>query len=218
MAGASQAGSGRADVEGRSARKRRAIIEAATTMFLRNGYAGTSMDEVAAKAAVSKQTVYKHFTDKQGLFTEIILSTIDEGAEPFFDEVGALEDTEDFDRDLTELGRRLITIVMQPRLLQLLRLVTAEAGRFPELGHAFYDRGPGRTVAVLASLFQRLAANGLLRVDDPLIAAGHFNWLVVSIPMNKVILSGDYEEFNSAELQRFADAGVRAFLDGYRWH
>ena len=43
--------------------KRAAILEAATTTFLRNGYRGTSMDEVAAVARVSKQTVYKHFAD-----------------------------------------------------------------------------------------------------------------------------------------------------------
>src|SRR5437868_81719 len=54
---------------GRSARKRRAIMEAATTLFLRNGYQGTSMDDIAAAAAVSKQTVYKNFGDKGRLFT-----------------------------------------------------------------------------------------------------------------------------------------------------
>ncbi|WP_030040457.1 TetR/AcrR family transcriptional regulator, partial [Streptomyces resistomycificus] len=55
--------------EGRSARKRQAILEAATEVFLNKGYLGTSMDEVAALASVSKQTVYKNFTDKQRLFT-----------------------------------------------------------------------------------------------------------------------------------------------------
>src|SRR5580700_10175835 len=59
--------------EGRSARKRRAIMDAATTLFLRNGYQGTSMDEIAALAAVSKQTVYKNFADKQQLFSHIVL-------------------------------------------------------------------------------------------------------------------------------------------------
>ena len=57
-----------------STRKRRAIIEAATTAFLRNGYLGTSMDEIAALAGVSKQTVYKHFADKERLFSEIVVS------------------------------------------------------------------------------------------------------------------------------------------------
>ena len=59
----------------RSARKRRAILDAATTTFLSKGYLGTSMDEIAALAQVSKQTVYKHFADKQSLFTEIVTGT-----------------------------------------------------------------------------------------------------------------------------------------------
>jgi AcrR family transcriptional regulator len=55
--------------QGRSARKRSAILEAATTVFLDNGYLGTSMDEIAALARVSKQTVYKHFADKERLLS-----------------------------------------------------------------------------------------------------------------------------------------------------
>ena len=58
---------------GRSAKKRQAIIRAATALFLRDGYRGTSMDQVAAAAAVSKQTVYKHFEDKEQLFRDIVL-------------------------------------------------------------------------------------------------------------------------------------------------
>ena len=58
---------------GRSARKRQAIMEAATALFLRDGYRNTSMDQVAADAAVSKQTVYKQFADKEQLFRDIVL-------------------------------------------------------------------------------------------------------------------------------------------------
>jgi hypothetical protein len=64
---------------------------------------------------------------------------------------------------------------MQPQVLQLRRLVIGEAGRFPELGRTYYERGPERTVAALASWFQQLAERGRLRLDDPLIAANHFN-------------------------------------------
>ncbi|MBV8085816.1 MAG: helix-turn-helix transcriptional regulator, partial [Chloroflexi bacterium] len=56
----------------RTERKRRAIVEAATTLFLRHGYAGTSMDQVAALAGVSKQTVYKQFADKERLFQAVV--------------------------------------------------------------------------------------------------------------------------------------------------
>jgi len=53
---------------GRSARKREAILQAATELFLIHEYAGTSMEDIAVAAAVSKQTVYKHFSDKQTCF------------------------------------------------------------------------------------------------------------------------------------------------------
>ena len=56
----------------RSARKRQAILDAATDVFLRDGYLGTNMDEIAALSEVSKQTVYKHFASKEALFIEIV--------------------------------------------------------------------------------------------------------------------------------------------------
>jgi len=201
--------------EGRSARKRRAILAAGTTLFLRNGYSGTSMDEIAALAGVSKQTVYKHFADKERLFSEIVTGTVDEVAGPVHDEVLELQDSGDLEADLRGLARRLLARVMQPRILQLRRLVIGEAGRFPELGRAFYEQGPGRTIAALATAFERLADRGVLQPDDPLLAAAHFNWLVMSIPLNRAMLLGEDEPSASAELNRYADAGVRAFLAAY---
>jgi TetR/AcrR family transcriptional regulator, mexJK operon transcriptional repressor len=203
------------DDERRSTRKRRAILEAATTVFLRNGYLGTSMDEIAALAAVSKQTVYKHFADKERLFSEIVVSTVNEASEPTHNEVLNLRDSGDVEADLRDLARRLVARVMQPRLLQLRRLVIGEASRFPELGQAFYEQGPGRTVAALATAFERLAERGVLQVDDPPLAAAHFNWLIMSIPLNQAMLSGHDEPPAPADLDRYVDSGVRVFLAAY---
>ena len=161
------------DEEHRSARKRRAILEAATSLFLRQGYLGTSMDEIAALAAVSKQTVYKHFADKGHLFSEIVTSTVNEASDTVYEEVRNLQDSGDLEADLRDLARRQLALVMQPRILQLRRLVIGESGRFPELGRTFYDRGPGRTIEALSATFERLAKRGLLRLDDPLLAATH---------------------------------------------
>jgi AcrR family transcriptional regulator len=204
--------------ERRSARKRRAILEAATAVFLRNGYLGTSMDEIAALAAVSKQTVYKQFADKERLFSEIVTATCDEIADPNVDEVLKLKDTGDVERDLRDFARRQLRAVMQPRLLQLRRLVIGEGGRFPQLGRLFYERGPGRTIDALATMFERLAARDVLELDDPRLAAAHFNWLVMSIPLNQAMLLGEDKPATPAELKRYADAGVRAFLAAYRKH
>lgn len=201
---------------GRSARARQAILDAATTVFLEKGYKGTSMDEVAAVAAVSKQTVYKNFTDKRSLFTEIIHRGLDRIDDLFSDVAGSLAVTEDLEGDLTALARQFVANLTQPRLLQLRRLVIAEADRFPELGRSYYERGPEHVHALLAASFSKLADRELLTLDDPTLAANHFTWLITSIPVNRVMFCGSGEHFTQAELDRFADEAVRVFLAAYR--
>ena len=199
----------------RTARKRQAILDAATTLFLREGYLATSMDQIAAGASVSKQTVYKQFTDKRSLFREIVTGTVAEVIDPVAEQVAGLRDCTDLAADLQGLARALLARVIQPRVMQLRRLVISEAGRFPELGRLFYDGGPGRTIDALAAAFESLAARGALRLQDPQLAAEHFNWLVMSIPVNRVMLCGDAELPGQADLDRYADAGTRAFLAAY---
>src|SRR3954454_6285722 len=201
--------------ETRSTRKRSAILGAATEVFLRNGYVGTSMDEIAARAGVSKQTVYKHFADKQRLFTEIVTATVTAASDPVFAEVSDLKDSGDVEADLRDLARRQLAKVMQPQLLHLRRLVIGEAARFPDLGRAFHEQGPERTIAALAAAFKGLAERGALQLDDPQLAAAHFNWLIMSIPLNQAMLLGQDEPPDPAELDRYADAGVRVFLAAY---
>jgi TetR/AcrR family transcriptional repressor of mexJK operon len=202
--------------EGRSARKRQAILSAARTVFLRKGYAGTSMDEVAALAAVSKQTVYKNFVDKERLFTDIIAGDITEAEARSQAIIDALPDSEDVEKDLREIARELVTTVMRPQLVRLRRIIIGEADRFPDLARAWYERGPERGYTTMADRFQALARRGLLRVDDPLLAAQHFHWLVLSVPMNQAMFRAGDEEFPASELERYADEGVRVFLAAYR--
>jgi len=101
-----------ADGERRSTRKRRAILDAATKAFLRGGYRGTSMDEIAAAAGVSKQTVYKRFADKERLFCEIVITTVKEASDPVYEEVRDLQDSVDIDAALRDLARRPLALVI----------------------------------------------------------------------------------------------------------
>jgi TetR/AcrR family transcriptional repressor of mexJK operon len=201
--------------ESRSERKHRQILEAATGLFLAHGYLGTSMDEVAARAGVSKQTVYKHFEGKEKLFEEIVTTTVDEAGDPVQEEVARLGESDDLEADLREIARRQLAVVVQPRIMQLRRLVIGEAERFPELGRAFYERGAGRSVTALAAAFEALAARGMLTIEDPTVAASHFNWLVMAHPVTRAMFLGDEGIPPRAELDRYADAGTRAFLAAY---
>lgn len=200
--------------EGRTARKRRAIIDAATALFLSQGYDGTSMDQVAARAAVSKQTVYKQFADKERLFADVVLG-ITGTVDSFIETVGqTLGRSEHLDRDLRNLACTYVRTVMQPAVLQLRRLLIGQASRFPELGRTYYERAPQRVIAAIAACFEQLMARGLLRGGDPLLAAQHYAFLVLSIPLDRALICGD-NEFSDAQLKRLAEAGAEAFLHAY---
>ncbi|MGN9843108.1 TetR/AcrR family transcriptional regulator [Nonomuraea sp. H19] len=202
--------------DGRTARKRRQILEAALPVFLRNGYVGTSMDEVAALASVSKQTVYKHFTDKEQLFTSIILDTtghVDGLAKMI---TAALDDSgADLEKDLGKLARQFLGALMQPELLRLRRLVIAEADRFPDLGRTWYEQGFERGLTTLATAFERLSGRGLLRLDDPRLAAEHFVGLLLWIPVNKAMFWGGADHYTQADLDHLSEAAVAVFLRAY---
>jgi len=203
--------------EPRPARKRRAIIKAATTLFLQQGYQGTSMEQVAGLAAVSKQTVYQHFADKYQLCRAIVLDvagTVDS----FVAALAVLQETEELEQDLGELARWYIRSVTQPRVLQLRRLVIAEAMRFPELGRTYYEHVPQRSIDALAACLQRLAERGLLQIEEPPLAACHFAYLVLSIPLDRAMVCGEDESFTPAELDHFADTAVHVFLAAYGKH
>lgn len=201
--------------QGRSARKRRAILDAATEVFLQKGYLATNMDEIAALAAVSKQTVYKNFPGKETLFVEIVSSVTNRASDRVHNEMPDLAEGEDIADYLRRYAYRQLAIVLTPRVMQLRRLVIGEVGRFPELARALFEGGPRRAMAAIAVLFERLAARGLLAIDDPAVAASQFNWLIMGEPLNRAMLLGDEAIAKPAELRRHAAAGVRVFLASY---
>jgi TetR/AcrR family transcriptional regulator, mexJK operon transcriptional repressor len=204
-----------AEGENRSARKRRAIVDAATEVFLKTGYLGTNMDEIAALSSVSKQTVYKHFASKEALFVEIVSSMTTGAGDAVHNDVAKLGRDEDLADYLVEYALRQLTVVLTPRIMQLRRLVIGEVTRFPELARVLYERGPARAIAMLATVFQELAERGLLQLDAPQVAADQFNWLIMSSPLNQAMLLGDDAIPSAAELRRNAQAGVRVFLAAY---
>jgi TetR/AcrR family transcriptional repressor of mexJK operon len=198
----------------RSARKRRAIVEAATALFLQHGYLGTSMDQIAAAAAVSKPTVYRFFADKERLFTEIVLGTLDQAGEPFRARLAALAGTQQLAEDLRQLARDYLATVIQPPVLQLRRLVIGASPHLPEVARAYYERAPEQTLHALAGCFEQLAVRGLLRFTDPPAVAAHFAFLVLGRALDKSLFCGDVP-FTAAELTVQADAGAAVFLAAY---
>lgn len=203
------------DLTPRAAAKRQQIMDAALAVFLENGYVGASMDQVAALAAVSKQTVYKQFKDKEHLFRSIIEDVGDRVDDPFVEISAQVAETDDVERAIHELADRFVTTIMDPRVQQVRRLVIGEAVRFPALGRAYWERGFGRAIATIAGCFARLDERGLLKVEDPMTAANHFAGLLLWIPGNRVMFHGRTDAVSAEELATFAASGARAFLAAY---
>ncbi|MET4782899.1 TetR/AcrR family transcriptional regulator [Glaciihabitans sp. UYNi722] len=199
----------------RSVLKRQAILDAAEDVFLRSGYLGTNMDELAALSGVSKQTVYKHFGSKEALFVELVMSMTNIASDTVHHEIPDPADDAELTAYLVDYAERQLAIVLTPRLLQLRRLVIGEVSRFPALATALWESGPSRAMSALALVFGRLAEAGLLEIDDARVAASTYNWLVMSGPLNEAMLLGDAAVPSTAQLHHHAAEGVRVFLAGY---
>ena len=204
------------DDVGGSAKKRQAIIKAATEVFLQNGYLGTNMDEVADRAGVSKQTVYNHFSDKENLFIEIVTRMTNAGSDAVQGEGNRLEDHGDVATYLRDYAYRQLKIVLTPHLMQLRRVVIGEVSRFPDLGRALYRGGPGRAIEALAAILADLTKRRLLTIRDTNSAATWLNWLIMSEPLNRVMLLGDEAIPARPALRRHAEEAVRIFLAAHR--
>lgn len=185
-------------------------------LFLRHGYTKTTMDEIAARAGVSKQTVYTHFADKEQLFTELVLANAAR-ADAFLDEIAGLLG-DGTPPEIVALARRYVAFVVRPEVVQLRRLVIGEASRFPDLARAYYEQVPERVVEVIAERFRELGERGLLGVGGPLearSAAVQFVWLVLGPPLDRALFRGA-EEAVEQDLEPGIEAGVRTFLAAYR--
>ena len=205
---------------GRSARKRRAIMEAATALFLRDGYRNTSMDQVAADAAVSKQTVYKHFADKDKLFREIVLGVTANSEAIITDLTSVLRSDEidslaDLRTVLTDLARRYIDGVLRPSVLSLRRLIIAEAERFPDLARTYFEQAPSRGIDVIADAFRTYERRGLLDLGDARLAAAQFAYLALGIPQDRAQFCPQQRP-SPTERDHLAAEAVRVFLAAYQ--
>ena len=189
--------------------KERRILDSALQVFAAEGYSGTSMDAIAAKASVSKPTLYQYFGTKEQLFTEIMLQGRDLMLEPFQHRLaGGLVE------ELHVFAWAYSAVVMRPEFLSLARLIIAEAQRFPEIGRAYQAAGPDRVLRGLMDYLEAQRDDGRLAFDDAELAAEDLWALILSAPRNRALHIPDAAP-DHADLKRFIDNGLQVFLRAY---
>jgi len=192
-----------------ASRKPSQILKAAYGIFLEQGYGAASMDAIAREAGVSKATLYAHFTSKEELFAAIVGSAC-----LAFERLAAMSPPpDDLRAALMEAGGTLLRFILNPDVIKVYRNVLAEAGRFPELGRAMYEAGPGQGKAHLTTFFAAANARGVLAVPDPELAAEQFGAMILGHMKMRMELG--IEMPSEERIERGLKSGVDAFLRAY---
>ena len=199
----------------RSEKKHAAIVQAAAAVFLETGYDRASMDEIAARSGVSKQTVYKHFSSKDVLFVAVVSEMMDHAGAAVHQAPPRLRDRAELEAFLLDYGMRIQTVALTPGLMQLRRLVISEVQRFPELARELYERGAGRAIGAMAALFETLRQDGLLAFSDAAETAAQLNWLLMGEPINRVMMLGNAAIPTAAEIRTHTEAAIATFLAAF---
>jgi TetR/AcrR family transcriptional regulator, mexJK operon transcriptional repressor len=200
----------------RVVRSRAAVVDAARTLFLRHGYAGTTMEEIAATAGLTKRTIYNNYGDKDALFTAIladVLAYAEVFARGLHEAFTVGVTAANLDATLHDLGRRLALGIVRPEVIALRRLLVRESRTFPALGAEYFDRAPGQVLEALASGFEHLRRRRLLRVPNAARAAAQFAYLVAGEPLDRAMLVGSLP--SDEHVIVCARDGVETFLARY---
>jgi AcrR family transcriptional regulator len=190
--------------------RREIILQIAHAAFLEDGYAATSMSGIAAKVGGSKATLYNYFSSKEELFSAVIAERCRDFHEMLYD---ADLESHDFRKALTTLGERAVRWMLRDDSIATYRLITAETGRFPELGRVFYLAGPQKGKEMLAEFFGRAAENGHLKPGYMMGMAIHFMVLCKGELQHRKLWNIDSP--TDRDIETTVAAGVNAFLAAY---
>ncbi len=196
----------------RKGRKFAQVLEGARDVFLRDGFHGASVDDIARAAGVSKATLYAYVPDKRLLFIEVLRAECrgqSAHAGPLIEAAPTVE------AGLRIAAECLIDFHLSPMSLAMFRVCVAETARFPEIGRAYFDSAPGDIVRGLAGYLARAAAAGHLVIDDAPRAAEVFLALTLAGYFDRVLF-GVAPPPGPADRARLADDAVAVFLARHR--
>jgi AcrR family transcriptional regulator len=189
-------------------RRQEHLLQVAGAMFMKNGFRGTSIDDIAEAAGMSKRTVYAHYSDKSELFRAVLCALIERWLVPItcFQSMHA-----ELEPMLIEIGRHLLTSALTPQAIGVHRIIVGEAERRPEFARLADSEGRQGAVRAIAGALQRHRAQ--LRADDLTLAADLFVSLIVD---SSVRLAAFGIRPDDSDIDGRVRTAVDLFLNGLR--
>ncbi|GAA1042523.1 TetR/AcrR family transcriptional regulator [Virgisporangium ochraceum] len=191
------------------------LLAVARAVFLEQGFARTTMDAVAARARISKTSLYQEHPSKDALFAAVVRDWAARGRDAMRPHLDLFLATDDVPTALLTLARTLQAGILGADVLRMRRLVASEAARFPDVAAGYVADSWDRNIATLGDALAELTRRGRIRADDPSTAAQQFTWLAVAAPLNDRTLRGDDTPPAADVLDATARAAVDTFLARY---
>ncbi len=186
------------------------LLAVARAVFLEQGFARTTMDVVAARARISKTSLYQAHPSKDALFAAVVRDWAARGRDAMRPHLELFLNNDDLPGALFTLARTMQAGILSPDVLRMRRLVAAEAARFPEVAAGYVADSWDRNIENLGT-----ALRARIDTDEPLTAAHQFTWLAVAAPLNDRTLRGDDTTPPAEDLDAIARAAVDMFLARY---
>lgn len=148
------------------------------------------MEDVAARAHISKASLYKEHGSKAALYAAVVADWSDAGRHAMRPALDRLRDAKDLTVGLRDLAYILRSGVLSDDVLAMRRLVTSTADEHPEVAARYLEESWQRNVDDFAETLGELTEAGRLSTPDPRQAAEEFIWLTVGAALNAALLSG----------------------------
>lgn len=194
----------------------RELLAVARGVFTSCGFRGATMDAIAARARVSKQSLYAAYPSKAALYAAVVHDWVDQGHDALAPEARLLAECTDVHDGLSRFVRVLQAGILSAPVLRMRELVAAEADAFPEVAADYVERSWRRNTARLARTLTQLQGRGMLQLPDAEMAAEQLIWLAIAAPMNEISLRGAGHSYGHDRLERVATEAVSTFLSRYR--
>jgi TetR/AcrR family transcriptional regulator, mexJK operon transcriptional repressor len=182
-------------------RRKTKIVDIATRLFMENGFAATSLVEVAKKARVATRTIYQHFGDKVDLFQEVIFARDNA---PSIDSPYVTED-DTLPKALTRAGLYAYEFSLHPKTVSLMRLMVAERNRFPELIRKVSEASYRRFYENIELVFVKLSEFGRIPGGNHRESARLFVDLILGVAPFFNYLNWGHQAPTAAELKTKVD-------------
>lgn len=184
------------------------IVDAACELFVELGFQATTMDKVAQRAKISKLSIYRHFENKEALFSAAIAARCHEFApQALLEGVdGSAED------QLMAVGSSLLRTLLSPDVSGVEAMIMADKTNRKSLSRLHYEAGPAHVIAQIEALLRRLHAKAVLNVPDPVQSARLFAALFKGSDLLAIARFDDARATDDNEIDSYCRSAVAMFL------